>query len=99
MVVGLAFLSCVYKPEVPDGVLRCDQYQRCPAGYICNAIRDGELVTLVCCHSIGCGDRLGNGPAAPGPDASVKPPVDGAADLRRAANGTLDGPWDAAGRQ
>jgi hypothetical protein len=76
-VLGLAALSCIYKPEVPDGVVRCDEHQRCPAGYICNATRNGAVVALVCCRTIGCEDRFGTG--APPPDAAVAADADGAA--------------------
>ena len=70
--LGAAVAACIYKPEVPDGVLRCDEYQRCPAGYICNAARDGTVVTLVCCRTIGCQDRFGTGKS----DAEVMSAVD-----------------------
>jgi hypothetical protein len=96
VLVGLAFLSCVYQPEVPDGVLRCDEYQRCPAGYICNATRNGDIVALVCCRTIGCEDRLGTGPRTSEPDADLDTsPDSGAAELPRAPDAPPnDGPFD-----
>jgi hypothetical protein len=99
LVVGLAFLGCVYQPEVPDRVLRCDEHQRCPAGYICNATRTGAVVSLVCCRTIGCEARPGTGPAAPEPDAGLGSLLDSdGPDLARPADSAppADRPAEAA---
>jgi hypothetical protein len=60
VVVGLlaliagAGVGCLYRPEPPEGALRCDDHQRCPNGLLCNAVRDGASVMLVCCRTKGC---------------------------------------------
>src|SRR5687767_6344779 len=51
---SLGAVACVYKPKLPEGSIRCDDNQRCPMNLICNAVRDGAAVLLVCCRAIGC---------------------------------------------
>jgi hypothetical protein len=69
--VGLFLWGCVYQPSIPDGAIRCDDSQRCPRGLICNAVRDGATVLLVCCRNPGC---AGSVPVGPGGAASPPPP-------------------------
>ena len=68
---GLFLWGCVYQPAVPEGAIRCDDSQRCPRGSICNAVRDGATVLLVCCRNPGCAGAV---TPPPGGAASMQPP-------------------------
>jgi hypothetical protein len=50
-------IGCSYEPTVPEGAVRCDEAQRCPAGTLCTAVRDRAAVLLVCCRNPGCEGR------------------------------------------
>jgi hypothetical protein len=75
VLAGSGFLGCSYQPTIPEGAVRCDESQRCPAGMMCNAVREGAAVALVCCRTLGCPGR----PSGTG--ASIVVPPDEPPDL------------------
>jgi hypothetical protein len=74
LAAGVVASGCVYQPKIPDGAIRCDEIQRCPRGMICNAVRNGAEVLLVCCRNVGCGG-LSETKATPPAPAQSPPPT------------------------
>jgi hypothetical protein len=68
--------ACFYRPEVPEGSIRCDELQRCPRGSLCHAVRNGATVQLVCCRTPGCEAAMtgGTGATDTSTPISVSPP-------------------------